>query len=210
MEPKERATLSTRTATAADLADIGLSLARAFDDDPVWRWLVPDDRRWVKGVPYVFRHATREQLPHRSVWVTPDLGATAVWARPGHRPSPIRELLVAPKMATVFRRRSLDGMRLEAAMRRERPSEPHWYLGILGTDPAHQGKGYGSAVLRPVLDECDETGTGAYLESSKETNVPYYQRHGFEVLDELCPIAGMPPLFRMWRDPVTGSEPASH
>jgi ribosomal protein S18 acetylase RimI-like enzyme len=201
MRTDEPSTLNARTATKADLHGLAASLTRAFEDDPVWRWLVPDDRRWVRSVPYVFRHAAREQIPHQSVWVTPDHGAAAIWAGPGHRPSPVRELLVAPKMATVFRRRSLAGMRLEAAMRAGRPTEPHWYLAVLGTDPDFQGRGYGSEVLRPVLEQCDETATGAYLESSKETNIPYYRRHGFEVIGELQPVDAIPPLYRMWRDP---------
>src|SRR5262245_38097627 len=201
MRTDEPSTLSARTATKADLDGLAESLTRAFEDDPIWRWLVPDDRHWARSVPYVFRHAAREQLPHETVWVTPDLAAAAIWAEPGHRPSALRELLAAPKMATVFRRRSLAGMRLEAAMRAGRPTEPHWYLAVLGTDPAHQGQGYGSAVLRTVLQRCDDTATGAYLESSKETNIPYYRRHGFEVIGELQPIEAMPPLYRMWRDP---------
>src|SRR5262245_51980582 len=204
MRPDERSTVSTRTATEADLQGIGRSLARAFDDDPVWRWLVPDDRRWVKDVPWVFRYAAKEQLRQQTVWTTPDLGATAIWAPPGHRPSALRQLLVVPRMATVFRARSLDGLRLETALLKGRPSEPHWYLGVLGTEPAHQGRGYGSAILRPVLDRCDAKGTGAYLESSKESNIPFYRRHGFEVIGELQVVPTAPMLWRMWRDPVDG------
>jgi GNAT superfamily N-acetyltransferase len=203
-------TEAARRATTADLPAIGRSLARAFADDPVWRWLVPNDRRWVRGVPWVFRYTAREHLADDDVWVTPAVSAAAIWAPPGHRPSPIREALVAPAMATVFRTRSLAGMRLEAAMRAGRPPEPHWYLAVLGTDPTHQGRGHGSAVLRPVLERCDADGIGAYLESSKASNIPFYERHGFRVLDELRPIDAMPPLFRMWREPSPAGREGDH
>mgnify|MGYP000553009847 CR=1 FL=1 len=56
---------------------------------------------------------------------------------------------------------------------------------VLGTDPAHQGRGVGSALMEPVLRECDEAGLHAYLESSKASNVPFYRRHGFEVTGSL-------------------------
>ncbi|MBS1844280.1 MAG: hypothetical protein JST53_07675 [Actinobacteria bacterium] len=39
-------------------------------------------------------------------------------------------------------------------------------MATVGTDPAAQGRGLGTAVLAPVLDECDRDGVGAFLESS--------------------------------------------
>ena len=85
-------------------------------------------------------------------------------------------------------------------MEKKHPREPHWYLAVLGTDPQHQGKGHGSAVLEPVLDRCDLEGVPAYLESSKEANVPFYERHGFQVTDTHDFPKG-PRIWLMWRDP---------
>ena len=101
----------------------------------------------------------------------------------------------------MFRGRSLDGLRFQSAMRKHRPQTPHWYLGILGTHPDHQGRGYGSAALQPGLQRCDEDGVAAYLESSKEANLPFYERHGFRVLEELRPVAAAPPIWKMSREP---------
>jgi ribosomal protein S18 acetylase RimI-like enzyme len=77
---------------------------------------------------------------------------------------------------------------------------PHWYLAVLGTDPAAQGQGLGSAALAPVLERCDADGVGAYLESSKESNIAFYARHGFRVTREIRLPRG-PKLWAMWRDP---------
>lgn len=86
------------------------------------------------------------------------------------------------------------------AERRHPATPPHWYLVWLGTDPSDQGKGLGSAVLRPVLEHCDTEGVAAYVESSKERNIAFYARHGFRVIRELRLPRG-PTVWPMWREP---------
>jgi GNAT superfamily N-acetyltransferase len=84
--------------------------------------------------------------------------------------------------------------------RRHPATPPHWYLAVLGTEPAAQGRGIGSALLAPVLQRCDEDGIGAYLESSKEENIAFYARHGFRVTDVVRLPRG-PRAWLMWREP---------
>ncbi|MGH2912475.1 MAG: GNAT family N-acetyltransferase, partial [Solirubrobacteraceae bacterium] len=74
------------------------------------------------------------------------------------------------------------------------------YLAVLGTEPDMQGQGLGSAVLEPVLRQCDNDGVAAYLESSKERNIAFYARHGFRVTGEIRLPRG-PTMWPMWRDP---------
>jgi GNAT superfamily N-acetyltransferase len=196
---------AARTAIGAETDAMAHALAAAFADDPVWRWLIRSDRRWRSGAPRVFRHPATEYLRARSAWVAGDaarpVGAVALWGPPGHEPSRLREVLALPQIVAAFGGRTRGGFQMEGAMRRARPRAPHWYLALLGTHPEHQGRGLGSAVLRPVLDQCDAEGLGAYLESSKESNIPFYRRHGFEVTGRLDAPGGAPPLHLMWREP---------
>ena len=55
--------------------------------------------------------------------------------------------------------------------------------------------------MRSVLDHCDAEGTPCYLESSKERNLAFYRRHGFEVVEEVLLPGDGPPLWTMWREP---------
>ena len=64
--------------------------------------------------------------------------------------------------------------------------------------PEHQGKGLGTALLRPGLEHADALRLPAYLESSNERNVPLYERHGFAVIAEHVLPDG-PTLWLMWR-----------
>ena len=122
--------------------------------------------------------------------------------QPGRERNLWRELLqLAPTGPYIVGRRTVAGLRLLAAIDALHPKEPHWYLCTLGTEPDRQGRGVGSSLLAEGLARVDEEGMPAYLESSKERNLPLYARFGFEVVGEIRGPAGAPPMWRMWREP---------
>jgi ribosomal protein S18 acetylase RimI-like enzyme len=82
------------------------------------------------------------------------------------------------------------------------PREPHWYLPMIGVDPPHQGRGYGSALLSYALERCDREQCLAYLESTNPRNIPLYQRHGFKVLGTIQ-AGSSPPMVPMLRTPLS-------
>jgi len=193
-------------ATRADLPAVGASLARAFATDPVWQWLVPDRRRFQRRATQLMRAITQMHLATGSVWTTPGAGATGVWAPPKKFRTPASQFVrVAHRFVPAA---GIAGMRrfaTVATLDDLHPGEPHWYLALLGTDPAHQGRGLASAVMQPAMAAADAAGVGCYLESSKESNISFYRRHGFEVTGthDLDHGAG-PRVWLMWRDPVAG------
>ena len=80
------------------------------------------------------------------------------------------------------------------------PQEAHWYLPLIGVDPAQQGKGIGSALLSHVLNVCDGQKVLAYLEATSPRNVPLYERHGFEAVGGIQ-AADSPRIIAMLRKP---------
>ena len=194
---------TVRLATDADLGPIAASLSRAFADDPVMNYLLgKDELPFDKGVKF-FTLMCKIQLPHQHVYVTDRCEAAAVWAPPDKWKVPSSEILKAtPAFLSVFGvKQFVSALGALTLLEKNHPKEPHYYLEFLGTDPAHQGRGIGSALLQPVLDRCDDEGVGAYLESSKESNVPFYARHGFTVTRELEHRRNGPHQWLMWRDP---------
>ncbi len=191
-----------RRAVPSDAEVLSASLARAFDDDPVMSWMFPDEEARARRLPRMFRAMfTHIGLPRGEVYTTGDLAGAALWVPPGTWPFTRREQLrLLPSTMGGLGRRVLTAARFELMLEARHPRQPHWYLSILGTDPARQGKGVGSALLRPVLERCDTEGLPAYLESSKEQNIAFYARHGFEVTGELS-IEQTPSVWGMWRPP---------
>jgi ribosomal protein S18 acetylase RimI-like enzyme len=81
------------------------------------------------------------------------------------------------------------------------PTEPHWYLPLIGVDPARQGRGYGSALLRHALAVADRDKLPAYLEATSPNNRRLYERYGFESIGEIQ-HADSPPMWPMLRKPA--------
>jgi GNAT superfamily N-acetyltransferase len=178
-------------------------LVRSFDDDPVACFMFAGDRRRRRGLHAFFSSQIRHQyLPHGHVYTTNELDGAALWGPPGVPRSGLRELVellpAAPYLASNHIHRALQLLFQTDGLR---PKEPHWYLGTVGTEPARQGKGVGTALLGSMVERIDESGYPAYLESSKERNVSFYIRFGFEVVEELHTVIGSPPIWRMLREP---------
>jgi ribosomal protein S18 acetylase RimI-like enzyme len=193
-----------RAATVTDVDGIADALVRAFHDDPVMTYLFrSDDGRRRKTRSLFVGESKRAIAKGKGRVDTNDDGpakGAAVWFKPNEWRTGGLELLGQIPLMFSMGLETPRALGLLGQMEKVHPKEPHWYLAVLGTDPEHQGKGVGSALMAPVLSLCDENGIGAYLESSKERNVPFYRRHGFEVTGEVKAKDG-PTLWPMWRDP---------
>ncbi len=199
-------TRTVRPFARADLSATVATLVRAFDDDPVMRWIFPDDRMRRRRLPGFFASTLRgTSLRHEGTEVAVlearVLGG-AIWLPPGTwRPPLWRQLVALPGVALRLGSRLSAASTVYGALLRLHPDRPHWYLSGIGTDPPEQGTGVGSELMRSRLARCDAARLPAYLESSKERNVPFYERHGFRVTGELSVPGGGPTLWLMWRDP---------
>jgi ribosomal protein S18 acetylase RimI-like enzyme len=192
-----------RQVTASDVPAVTAMLVRSFDDDPVANFMFAGDRRRHRGLRSFFTSQLRHQyLRYGHVVAAGEMAGVAVWGPPERERNGLRELFeLLPTAPYLCSTRMLRALRLLFEVDRVHPTEPHWYLATLGTAPECQGQGFGSALLRSMLNHIDTVGEPAYLESSKQRNVSLYARFGFEVIDELRSVVGSPPIWQMWREP---------
>jgi ribosomal protein S18 acetylase RimI-like enzyme len=198
------ATPTIRHARPADAPTLTRMLAHAFLDDPVAVWSCPPPGPRLKMLEGMYSLRLRQMLAYEGVWTTPDRCSAALWVPPdGPHGALLQNVALAPSLMhpSVAVRLPMLALGLTGVRRKRSHKPAHWYLSLLGTDPDARGHGYGSAVLRPVLERCDSDRVGAYLESSKERNIDFYARHGFRVTDEYRLPRG-PTMWAMWREPV--------
>ncbi len=186
------------TVTAPDVERATALLTLAFSSDPPNRWAWPDPQQYLTSFPRFVRALGGRAFEQGTAYCLGGYVGAALWLPPGVQPD--EETVVALFQRTIAEETQEDMFAVFEQMGRYHPNEPHWYLPLIGVDPAHQGRGYGSVLLQHVLAVCDRDGTPAYLESTSPESTRLYARHGFEVLGAIQ-VGACPPIFPMLRRP---------
>ncbi|MBU2665475.1 GNAT family N-acetyltransferase [Actinoplanes bogorensis] len=155
------------------------ALVAAFGKDPVLRYLFPDDDTYPAYAEAFFGSCFDKRVRHRSVWTIQNGAATAIWEPPDvvHPDDDLAGVLPEDELKRV---RTYD-----EAVQDALPTFPFWYLGVLGTHPAHTGRRWAQAVMHAGLERAEADGLPAILETSNPANVGFYRRAGWRVIGEL-------------------------
>jgi ribosomal protein S18 acetylase RimI-like enzyme len=156
------------------------TLVQAFSSDPVARWMYDAPHHYLRHIPQLFQALGASSFEASAARRTSDGLGVALWLPPGVHgddgrvQAVIAESIAAEKQADV-------GAAFERT-EQYRPTEPHWYLSLIGVEALHRNKGCGAALLQHGLRQCDREHRPAYLWSSNPLNISLYERHGFEIV----------------------------
>src|SRR6185295_1678362 len=140
------------------------TIVLAFADDPVARWTWPQSHQYLAGMPRLVRAFGGNAFTHDGACCTENYTGAALWLAPGVHPD--EERLGEVLQSTVAPSLQDEVFGTFDQMAKFHPSEPHWYLPLIGVDPAYQGKNHGHALMVPMLQRCDRDQVPAYLEST--------------------------------------------
>jgi GNAT superfamily N-acetyltransferase len=175
--------------TAAQAEDAAAVLARAFFDDPLWRWIEPDDARRPSSLRWLMAVSVRYAHLFGEAYVTDGVRGAALWHPPGaadEDPDGTRTGYAdaAEQMGAAALARFELMVAYQGDLQARDMPKPHWGVSWIGVDPGARRRGAGSALMAPVLRRADEDGVPCYLETENVVNLPFYRKNGFEVLRE--------------------------
>jgi ribosomal protein S18 acetylase RimI-like enzyme len=172
------------------------TLTMAFADDAVTRWVLREPQLYLAYWPRLIKAFAGEAFAGGTADTIDDHGGIALWLAPGV--SSDDETMGALAVEAIPEEQQEEIFTFMAQMAEFHPQEPHWYLPLIGVDPARHRKGFGAALLQDTLRRCDQDHVAAYLESTNPANITLYQRHGFELRGTIQ-VGSAPPLFPMLR-----------
>ena len=197
------ATIAVRAAKDEDRQAVIDVITLAFSTDPMARWAYPHPANYLVAMPQSIEAFGGNGFAHDSVDLAEDGAAAAMWMPPGVESDSERLAAMSEQYSPAERLPEM--MQVFEQMSAHHPKEPCWFLPLIGVDPARQGCGYGSALLRHAVQRCDRDNVAAYLESSNPRNIPLYEQHGFQALGSIQ-VGSSPTLVPMLRRPQRRGE----
>ena len=175
------------------------TLGRAFQNDPLFLYFIPDASERSKKASYIFQLLLHGAVANGEVYAnSPDMEGVAVWLpylddeMASGRRGDSGGLSLIPEIGQEILGRVGNYSQYSRAMHTRYATFPHWFLAGFGVEPPLQGKGYGATLMRAMLARLDEEQMPCYLDTQNEKNVPMYQHFGFKVLEEgIIPGSGV-------------------
>ena len=186
-----------------EVAQLSRTLAFAFAEDPIARWLFPVSQGRLSSLERFFAVQIRHGYLARGtvVWTSDHL-AGAMWVASWAPALSAYDRLWQLSLMALLRGNYPRARSLTKVLARAHPREPHLYLASVGTHVDRRRDGHGSRLLSAFVASCDREGVSGYLECSLEMNVHFYERVGFRVVRTVAAPGGGPTLWLMLRDPV--------
>lgn len=191
-------TVAIKTSKASDEQKAIDVLVLAFSADPAVRWMYPDPQQYLRNFPEFVQAFGGKAFEHGTAYHIDGFSGAALWLPPDVHPN--EEPLAVLIERSVAEQERKNVFVVIEQMASHHPSEPHWYLPLIGVDPIQQRKGLGSALMKYVLVRCDRNKQLAYLESTNPKNIPLYEREGFERIGTIQ-TGTSAPIYPMVRKP---------
>ena len=167
-------------------------LAAAFKEYPVMRYILKDSKSDYPEhlealVGFFCETRLTRNWPLMGVYSGQNLVAVAGINEPIFKPWPEVLHEIYNRLEKVIGENAIQRMEAyEKVAGKYEPEITHYYLGIIGVLPGHQGKGYAKFLIEKLIEvsESDSNSHGISLSTEKKENIPIYEHFGFKVIGD--------------------------
>jgi hypothetical protein len=162
-------------------------LANSFDDNKSVNYIVKQDGKRVRRLTRLMEYSFNICYRYGDVFLSDDKKGCALLVMPDKKKTTFKSILLNAKLALTCI--GLSGikkaMERESRINKLHPNQPIYYLWFIGVDTKSQSMGIGSNLLKEVIKQSIIRNRPIYLETSTIKNLPWYQKFGFTIFEEI-------------------------
>lgn len=162
-------------------------LTLSFQDNKSVNYVVPQDGKRMQRIRQLMAYSF--EVCHRfgEVFITEDGNGCALVLLPEKKRTTmlsmwwdVKFIITSIGVSSVMR-----AMSRENKIKSQHPNGLLYYIWFIGVDVKEQSKGIGSKLLSEVINEGEAQNRVICLETSTIKNLPWYQKFGFSIYNEL-------------------------
>ncbi|MFT4799130.1 MAG: GNAT superfamily N-acetyltransferase [Candidatus Azotimanducaceae bacterium] len=177
--------MTIRRISPADRGTLAEVLAKAFEHDPVLRWIIPANEHYQRiAIPY-FSLLLHQSMSFGASYTNEDQTGVALWVGPSESPSAFSHLAGTCRLLWLLKGNILRAYRLQELMASYRPRKDFLHLTHIATLPEQQRSGIGAGLIEPMLEKAKALALPVYLECSNQDNLGFYRQFGFRLIDNI-------------------------
>ncbi|MBN8836147.1 MAG: GNAT family N-acetyltransferase [Sphingobacteriia bacterium] len=174
-------------ATVAEKEIIVDILTCSFADNQSINYTIKQDERKEQRIRKLMEYSFDVCSMFGDIFISDDRMGCALVVMPDKKKTTFTSIWLDIKLlfAAVGIANAKRAITREAAINKIHPDEPLYYLWFIGVHPSGQGNGVGSSLLNNVVQEGRNKQRTVCLETSTLKNIPWYEKHGFKIYQEL-------------------------
>ena len=162
-------------------------LTTSFDDNKSVNYIIKQDKKRVQRIRNLMDYSFEICYLFGDVLLSDDKSGCALIVLPDKKKTSLKSILLDVKL--IFTCMGLSNVKKamdrESKIKKFHPKEPMYYLWFIGVDPKEQNKGIGTTLLKDVIKRAGLKNRSVYLETSTLKNIPWYEKFGFKIYNEL-------------------------
>src|SRR5665647_2128310 len=162
-------------------------LAESFNNNQSVNYIIKQDKKRNQRIRKLMEYSFEVFYLFGDVFLSDDRKGCALILLPDKKRTNLKSILLDVKLIITCTGLAnlAKAMSRESKIKKLHPKELMYYIWFIGVDKKEQNKGIGTALLKEVINQSISMNRSVYLETSTLKNIPWYEKFGFKIYNEL-------------------------